>query len=111
MLCVYDVHFFKNDKLLVSEMANAKLTLRPTKEIIELAHRLAEEDNTSITQMFSAYILSRNRQKYKKVNFAIGPLTRSVTGIVKVPDDWDYKKEMESIFDAHYVPLNGRQLQ
>ena len=91
-----------------SKSSNAKLTLRPTKEIIELAHRLAEEDNTSITQMFSAYILSRNRQKHKKVNFAIGPLTRSVTGIVKVPDDWDYKKEMESIFDAHYVPLNGK---
>jgi hypothetical protein len=32
----------------------------------------------------------------------IGPLTRSVTGILKVPDNWDYKKEMEDILEEKY---------
>ena len=49
-------------------METAKLTLRPTKEVIDLAREMAKEDNTSITQMFSSFILSRNRQKNSRKN-------------------------------------------
>ena len=82
-------------------METAELTLRPSKRIVELAHRLAEEENTSITQMFSAFILARHNQKVQD-KIPIGPLTRSVTGILKVPDNWDYKKEMEDILEEKY---------
>lgn len=82
-------------------METAKLTLRPTRQIIELAHQLAAEDNTSITQMFSAFILARHRQK-KQRHIPIGPLTQSVIGILKVPNNWNYKKEMEEILEAKY---------
>ena len=83
-------------------METAKLTLRPTKEVIELAREMAKEDNTSITQMFSSFILSRSRQKKKRTEIPAGPLTQSLTGIVKVPADWDYKKEMEDILSEKY---------
>ena len=83
-------------------METAKLTLRPTKEVIDLAREMAKEDNTSITQMFSSFILSRNRQKNKHKEIPAGPLTESLIGIVKVPEDWDYKKEMEDIFSEKY---------
>ena len=83
-------------------METAKLTLRPTKEVIDLAREMAKEDNTSITQMFSSFILSRNRQKNKQTEIPAGPLTESLIGIVKVPEDWDYKKEMEDIFSEKY---------
>ncbi len=83
-------------------METAKLTLRPSKEIVELAHKLAAEDNTSITQMFSAFILLRNQQKTHGGKIPIGPLTRSVTGILKLPEDWDYRKEIEDILDEKY---------
>ncbi|MBP5639935.1 MAG: hypothetical protein J6X55_10685 [Victivallales bacterium] len=82
-------------------METTKLTLRPSKRIVDLAHRLAEEENTSITQMFSAFILARHNQKVQD-KIPIGPLTRSVTGILKVPDNWDYKKEMEDILEEKY---------
>ncbi len=82
-------------------METTKLTLRPTKQIVELAHKMAEEDNTSITQMFSSFILARHRQSQQK-EIPIGPLTRSVTGILKAPADWDYKKEMEDILLEKY---------
>ena len=82
-------------------METTKLTLRPSKRIVELAHRLAEEENTSITQMFSAFILARHNQKIQD-KIPVGPLTRSVTGILKVPDNWDYKKEMESVLEEKY---------
>ena len=68
-------------------METAKLTLRPTKEVIELAREMAKEDNTSITQMFSSFILSRNKQKNKRKEIPAGPLTESLIGIVKVPAD------------------------
>ena len=83
-------------------METAKLTLRPTKEVINLAREMAKEDNTSITQMFSSFILSRSRQKHKQKEIPAGPLTESLIGIVKVPEDWDYKKEMEDIFSEKY---------
>ena len=83
-------------------METAKLTLRPTKEVIDLAREMAKEDNTSITQMFSSFILSRNKQKNKQKEIPAGPLTESPIGIVKVPEDWDYKKEMEDIFSQKY---------
>ncbi len=82
-------------------METAKLTLRPTRKVIELAHKIAAEDNTSITQMFSAFILARHLQNSKK-QIPIGPLTRSVTGILKVPEDWDYRKEMEDVLEEKY---------
>ena len=83
-------------------METAKLTLRPTKEVIELAREMAKEDNTSITQMFSSFILSRSRRKKKRTEIPAGPLTQSLTGLVKVPADWDYKKEMEDILSEKY---------
>ena len=83
-------------------METAKLTLRPTKEVIELAREMAKEDNTSITQMFSSLILSRSKRKKKEADIPAGPLTESLTGIVKLPADWDYKKEMEDIFSEKY---------
>ena len=83
-------------------METAKLTLRPTKKVIDLAREMAKEDNTSITQMFSSFILSRSKRKENEAEFPAGPLTQSLIGIVKVPADWDYKKEMEDIFSEKY---------
>jgi len=83
-------------------METAKLTLRPAKAIIELAHQIADEDSTSITQMFSAFIIARSRQRKNKKNIPVGPLTRSVIGVLKVPQDWDYKADMENILDEKY---------
>ena len=82
-------------------MDSAKLTLRPSKQVIELAHRIAAEEQTSITQMFTAFILARGSQNMRK-QIPIGPLTRSVSGILKVPDGWDYKSEIEDILDEKY---------
>ena len=78
-----------------------KLTLRPSRKIIDLAHQMAKEENTSITQMFSAFIMARHRIKSIKT-IPAGPLTRSVLGVLKVNQDFDYKKEVEDILDAKY---------
>ena len=83
-------------------METAKLTLRPKKSVVELAHKMAKEDNISITQMFSAFILARHQRKKEGKTIPVGPLTRSVLGSLRVPKDWNYKKEMEDILDEKY---------
>ncbi len=83
-------------------METAKLTLRPTRMVVELAHQLAKEDNTSITQMFSAFILSRRQQKEKTKSIPLGPLTRAATGLVKGHPDYDYKEELADILEEKY---------
>ena len=82
-------------------MGTAKLTLHPSKLVIELARRIATEEHTSITQLFSAFILARSTQSLRK-QIPIGPLTRSVSGILKVQGGWDYKKDLEEMLDARY---------
>ncbi len=83
-------------------METTKLTLRPSKDIIKLAHKMAKEENTSITQLFSSFIMSRRRSAVSKKRIPIGPLTKSITGIVKFPDDFDYKSEVGDILAEKY---------
>ena len=89
-------------------METAKLTLRPSKEIIELAHKLAMEEKTSITQMFTGFILSLHRQKSRKSSgggykgSGIGPLTKSLSGIVTLPEEFDEKEFMSYFFTEKY---------
>ena len=80
-------------------METTKIILHPSKTIANLARLMASEEHISITQMFSAFILARIQIKYNKKTIPIGPLTRSATGLLKVPENWDYKKEMEEILE------------
>ena len=80
-------------------MKTTKIILHPSQTIANLARQMASEEHISITQMFSAFILARIQIKYNKKTIPIGQLTRSVTGLIKVPENWDYKKEMEEILE------------
>ncbi|MBP5673437.1 MAG: hypothetical protein IKP58_12200 [Victivallales bacterium] len=80
-------------------METTKLTLHPSKTIAELARQMASEEHVSITQLFSAFILARIQIKHNMKTIPIGPLTRSATGLLKVPENWDYKKDMEDILE------------
>ncbi len=83
-------------------METSKLTLRPSKDVIELARQMAKEEHTSITKMFSSFILSRRKARTNGKSIPVGPLTREITGILKVPADWDYTKDMEGILEEKY---------
>ena len=79
-------------------MEKANITLRPSKQEIELAHKLAAQEDTSITQLFSSFILARSGQSLRK-QIPIGPMTRSVTAILKVPEGWEYKRGVEACLE------------
>ena len=80
-------------------METTKLTLHPSKTIADLARQIASEEHISITQLFSAFILAQVKFKYNKKAIPITSLTRSVTGLLKVPENWNYKQDMEDILE------------
>ena len=67
----------------------SKLTLTAPPEIIALAEEQAKLENASI---------SANRHASQK----IGPLTKSLTGIVKLPENFDEKEFMNDVFSEKY---------
>jgi hypothetical protein len=81
-------------------MATKKLTLSADEQTIELAKRIASEDNISVSKLFKELLndFSKKRKKedplierYK--NMVISDDIKALTGILKgkVPDDVDYK--------------------
>lgn len=74
-----------------------KLTLTATPEIIALAEEQARNEGTSISSMFANFIKAKSRmggRHERSRDRTIGPITQSLTGIVKLPDDFDEKEFM-----------------
>ncbi|TSD62981.1 hypothetical protein FFF34_018690 [Inquilinus sp. KBS0705] len=81
-------------------MATTKLTLSADEQTVELAKRIALEDNISVSKLFKQLLndFSRKRKKddplmerYKTMEFSED--IKALRGILKgkVPDDVDYK--------------------
>ena len=60
-----------------------KLTLSADEDVVDQAKRLAAEQNTSVSAMFSRII--RGMARRKKSDADLGALTRQVAGIAKLP--------------------------
>jgi|HubBroStandDraft_6_1064221.scaffolds.fasta_scaffold1997943_1 hypothetical protein len=60
-----------------------KLTLSADPAIVELAKSLAAEQGTSVSAMFERFITLAAAKRRKTI--PLGPLTRRMTGIVKLP--------------------------
>ena len=74
-------------------MAKIKLTLTAPPEVIAMAEEQAKSEDTSISSMFVNFVLAKERlSTHRTARSKIGPLTKSVTGIVNLPDDFDEKE-------------------
>ena len=78
-----------------------KLTLTATPEVIALAEAQAKNEGTSISAMFANFVMAKEkmskRHTRKRSKSTIGPLTRSLSGIVRLPDDFDEKEFMSRV--------------
>ena len=70
---------------------NKKLTLSLDQQIIERAKRYAINNNTSLSKMIEAYFDSLTNDDEAK-DIKITPLVKSLSGVIKLPKDFDYKK-------------------
>ena len=83
-----------------------KLTLTATPEVIALAEEQAKNEGTSISAMFANFVMAKEKMSKRHMRTrsksTIGPLTRSLTGIVRLPDDFDEKEFMSRVFMEKY---------
>lgn len=70
-----------------------KLTLSLKKSVIERAKRYAKNNNQSLSQIIESYL-----EKVTSQNPELGdPELDSIRGIIKLPKDFDLKKETRKI--------------
>ena len=84
-------------------MAMSKLAQTAPPEIIALAEEQAKLENTSISAMFSNFIMAKTRLSARRHSRQkVGPLTKSLTGVVKPPEGFDEKEFMSDVFTEKY---------
>jgi len=77
-----------------------KLTLSVDQEVIEQARTLASRNRTSISAMFERLI--RLMARGSKASRNVGPITRKLTGVIKVPRGKTYRQLVEdALIEKH----------
>lgn len=72
---------------------DSKLTLKLDKSVIDQAKKYAKEQQISLSRLIENYLASlTQKDKSNKKEIEITPLVKSLSGSIKVPDDFDYDK-------------------
>lgn len=72
---------------------NTKLTLRLDDNVIERAKKYARNHKVSLSKIIESYLDSITKQKDEDIKTSISPLVESLSGVIELPTDFDYKKE------------------
>lgn len=74
---------------------STKLTLTLEKEVIEVAKQYAKDRGQSLSELVENYfkLLTRNVDLEEKID--LSPKVKSLKGILKVSEDFDYKEILE----------------
>jgi hypothetical protein len=78
-----------------------KLTLRLVKKVIDRAKDYAQNHKISLSKMVESYLDSLTTKKNSN-DIEITPLVESLSGVVKLPVDYDYKKEYVDYLTEKY---------
>ena len=79
-----------------------KLTLRLNDNVIERAKNYARSHKISLSKMIETYLDSLTKQKDKEDKITITPLVESLSGVIDLPADFDYKKEYREYLEKKY---------
>lgn len=70
-----------------------KLTLRLNNSVIERAKVYAKSHRISLSKMIETYLDSLTREKKSDRQIQITPLVESLSGVIDLSPDFDFKKE------------------
>ncbi|GAH60836.1 unnamed protein product [marine sediment metagenome] len=70
---------------------DTKLTIKLDRTIIEKAKKYAKRNNISLSRIIESYLNAITRDEIQ--NEEISPLVRSLSGIIEIPDDFDFNKD------------------
>ena len=79
-----------------------KLTLRLNDNVIERAKIYARSHKISLSKMIETYLDSITKQNEKEKKFSITLLVESLSGVIDLPADFDYKKEYRDYLEEKY---------
>jgi hypothetical protein len=79
-----------------------KLTLRLNDNVIERAKKYARSHKISLSKMIESYLDSITKQKEGEKRIPITPLVESLSGVIDLPADYDYKKEYRDFLEDKY---------
>ncbi len=79
-----------------------KLTLRLNENVILRAKNYARTHKTSLSKMVEAYLDSVTKPDQEEKKVAITPLVESLSGVIDLPADFDYKKEYLDYLEEKY---------
>ena len=82
---------------------NTKLTLSLEKEVIEQAKIYAKGTGRSLSEMVENYFKSLVTNSNKKTDIDIEDRLKKITGIVKLPPDFDEKKAVQEYLEEKYL--------
>jgi hypothetical protein len=88
------VRKLKNTKM------ETKLTLRMRKSVIEKAKKYAHDQRISLSRMIEIYLESVTASREKEVGTT--PLVESLSGVIELESDFDYKKEYSNYLTEKY---------
>lgn len=79
-----------------------KLTLRLNNEVIEKAKIYAHNHNMSLSKMIESYLDTITQQKVDDKKLSITPLVESLSGVINIAEDFDYKMEYANYLEKKY---------
>ena len=79
---------------------DTKLTLKLNSSVIELAKIYAKKKNTSLSQLIETYL---GFLVEPKDDNEVTPFVKSLSGIIDLPKDFDYKKSYKSHLVKKYT--------
>jgi hypothetical protein len=81
---------------------NTKLTLTIEQSIIEKAKKYARERERSLSDLIATYLKAlTNETEVSEED--ISPMLKSLRGSFKMPNDFDYKKELSNRLSEKYL--------
>ena len=87
---------------LILKCMETKLTLRLNDNVIEKAKIYARNHQISLSKMIEAYLESVTKQNEEPKTSSITPLVESLSGVIDLPEDFDYKKEYRNHLEEKY---------
>jgi hypothetical protein len=77
-----------------------KLTLSLNGKVIDRAKVYARKHGTSISKLTEKYLAELTEESDEEEE--ISPLVRSLIGVIKVPDDYDYRQDIYETLMEEY---------
>jgi hypothetical protein len=79
---------------------DTKLTLKLNQDVIGKAKRYAKAKETSLSDLVENYLQKLTEDK--KSNKTITPLVKSLSGVIKLPEDYNDKKDYTDYLTKKY---------